>query len=436
MTMRVGFSEIVITPPVGITLGGYSARKEPSCGVHDDLHVRSFRFVDGKEIFLLIVCEVLGLPLSFVEETRAKIARTIPINPQNVLIIATHTHSGPDLPTFIRENLEREWLTVFSNQIVGSALVAWNNLSEACLKYSLGSISGIGVNRRNPASGLVDNDVSVLVIEDKNKVKKGVIFNYACHPVVLGPDNLLITADYPGFTSAALKSVFGNELCAAFTLGACGDVNTGHSADLSAIGEEIPGRTFERAQSLGYKLAGEVVKGVESSREIEDKLIVKHLMVNLPLRKLSSLEKAEKKLSSWLGRLEEMEHDIPSFLEKEEQIKKEIVYAEVERDLAREIKRRKAQKEVKTELHVAILGDVALVFLPGEVFVEIGIDIKKMSPFENTIVITMANDYFGYLPTREAFLEGGYEAVASPFDENAAGIIEQAIEKAFKDVQD
>ena len=105
------------------------------------------------------------------------------------------------LAYFYAENLEREWLTVFSNQIVGSALVAWNNLSEACLKYSLGSVSGIGVNRRNPASGLVDNDVNVLVIEDKNKVKRGVIFNYACHPVVLGPDNLLITADYPGFTS-------------------------------------------------------------------------------------------------------------------------------------------------------------------------------------------------------------------------------------------
>ena len=153
----------------------------------------------------MVVCEVLGLPLSFVGETRAKIARTIPIDPQNVLIVATHTHSGPDLPTFMRENLEREWLTVFSNQIVGSVLVAWNNLSEACLKYSLGSVSGIGVNRRNPATGLVDNDVNVLVIEDKNKVKRGVIFNYACHPVVLGPDNLLITADYPGFTSMALK---------------------------------------------------------------------------------------------------------------------------------------------------------------------------------------------------------------------------------------
>lgn len=434
--MHVGVSEIVVTPPVGIILGGYSARKEPSCGVHDDLHVRSFCFVDKREVFLLVVCEVLGLPLSFVGETRAKIARTIPIDPQNVLIVATHTHSGPDLPTFIRENLEREWLTVFSNQIVGSVLVAWNNLSEACLKYSLGSVSGIGVNRRNPATGLVDNDVNVLVIEDKNKVKRGVIFNYACHPVVLGPDNLLITADYPGFTSMALKKVYDNNLCAAFTLGACGDVNTGHSADLSAIGEKIPGRTFERAQSLGYKLAGEVVKEVESSKEIEDKLKAKHLMVNLPLRKLPSLEEAEKRLSFWLGRLEEMKYDIPSFLEEEGQIKKEIVYAEVERDLAKEIKRRKAQKEVKTELHVVVLGDVALVFLPGEVFVEIGIDIKKMSPFKNTIVITMANDYFGYLPTRETFLEGGYEAVASPFEENAAEIIEQAIEKAFEDVQD
>jgi hypothetical protein len=58
-------------------------------------------------------------------------------------------------------------------------------------------------------------------------------------------------------------------------------------------------------------------------------------------------------------------------------------------------------------------SDVAIVLVPGEVFVDIGLAIKKASPFRTTLVIQLANDGPGYIPTRKAFGEGSYETVNS-----------------------
>ena len=57
--------------------------------------------------------------------------------------------------------------------------------------------------------------------------------------------------------------------------------------------------------------------------------------------------------------------------------------------------------------------ELAIVTLPGEVFVELGLAIKKASPFRNTLVIELVNDAPGYIPTRKAFTEGSYETVNS-----------------------
>ena len=57
--------------------------------------------------------------------------------------------------------------------------------------------------------------------------------------------------------------------------------------------------------------------------------------------------------------------------------------------------------------------DVAIVLLPGEVFVELGLAIKRGSPFKHTLVIELSNDNPAYLPTGKAFKEGSYETVNS-----------------------
>ena len=76
-----------------------------------------------------------------------------------------------------------------------------------------------------------------------------------------------------------------------------------------------------------------------------------------------------------------------------------------------------------------ISDDLAIVGLPGEVFVELGLAIKKGSPFKTTLVIELTNSHIAYVPTREAFSQGGYETINSRL---APGGGEQMVESALR----
>jgi hypothetical protein len=78
--------------------------------------------------------------------------------------------------------------------------------------------------------------------------------------------------------------------------------------------------------------------------------------------------------------------------------------------------RMREQQEVPDAVEVMALrvGSVCFVSLPGEGFCEMGLAIKRASPAEHTIVIELANDAVGYLPTRAAYEQGGYEVTPGP----------------------
>jgi hypothetical protein len=69
-------------------------------------------------------------------------------------------------------------------------------------------------------------------------------------------------------------------------------------------------------------------------------------------------------------------------------------------------------------------ADSAIVCLPGEIFVELGLAIKRESPFKNTFVLSICNDRPSYVPTQKAFAEGSYEVSNSRV---AAGTGEQLV---------
>jgi hypothetical protein len=82
--------------------------------------------------------------------------------------------------------------------------------------------------------------------------------------------------------------------------------------------------------------------------------------------------------------------------------------------------------EVETELHGLRLGPVGLIGFPGEPFSEIGARVKAGSPFRWTLFSGYTNDYLGYVPTREAYDDGGYEVDTSPFLPDAADRLVEA----------
>ncbi|MBC7109123.1 MAG: neutral/alkaline non-lysosomal ceramidase N-terminal domain-containing protein [Methanomassiliicoccales archaeon] len=425
--VRVGLKRVNITPPIGTPLGGYIARKGVSQGIHDDLYANAL-VLESREVALaLVTSDLIGLPQELVHKIRLNVQKLTGIPSNHVLVAATHTHSGPDILMGYQGMAPEAYVEVLMATIVGSVYAAWRNLHPGEIGVGQGWIEGIGKNRRTPTGTPVDPRVGVLTI-NINKKLHGILINYTCHPVVLGPDNLFITADYPGYTVRVIERALEGVM-AMFTNGAAGDINTGHSAEHSALGERIAGRTFDRAEKLGTMLAGEVLKVlgmIEPNSNIA--VAVRTREISLPLKPLPSLEEAEafaKQKEQTLNEL--LRRKGPSELITKARVEK--LYA----DLLLERVRKRSQHPHETfkyvELQAVRIGDCALLAFPGELFVEIGLEIKTKSPFKYTFIIGYANGYVGYVPTKQAFTEGGYEVVATDFAPEAHEIIvEESLE--------
>ena len=401
--MKVGVSSVNITPPIGVPMAGYAARKGPSIGIHDDLYAKAIVFDDEETKAALIRCDLLWLEKDFIEKTRRLIESEIGIAGRNILITCTHTHSGPITDPLFPE-LEA-WMDVLSRKIKGAVFAANRELRDAKIGFGKGSLEGIVINRRR-LEGPVDAEVNVIRIDDLSGNPMAALINYTCHAVVLGSDNLFISADYPGYVMRFVEKNLG--IPALFVNGACGDINPlDKLARLRLERKENIynrcGGTFGEAERLGSMIGAEAVRILLETETIDDlELKVLSREVKIPLEDLPTMHELKKKLE-----------------ENEEIFRKSLREKNVARAYAASMTIRNARNLIRcieggeearhTEIQVFRIGDDGIVGLPGEIFVEIGLNIKKKSDFSHTIVCELSNDAIGYVPTREAFMEQGYE---------------------------
>lgn len=424
--LRAGAARVNITPYMGINLSGFGNRTKGSVGVYDDLYAKAL-VMDNENIKIGVVsCDLLNLDESSVASIREKAHKLTGIDGENILISTTHTHSGP-LVSPLRGfgALDREWVNVLEKKIAGAVAIADSKLQEASIGAGKGRAE-INVNRRqrrddrvvlgvNPA-GAIDYELGVVRIDDLNRRPLCIIANYACHPVVLGGDNYLISADYPGCAMTLVERVYGGDIVAMFINGTAGDLNP------------LGRGTFHEVERAGTILGAEVLKvceGIDTSpgaelRAAKEKVDLKsgELPSEAGLEDIIRRRKSEIAAS---GR----EYD-PG---------REIVLAWAE-DALMMVRRGRKNAIVPVEVQVLRLGDIVLAGIPGEVFVEIGLGIKEGSPYEHTLVAGYTNGCIGYMPTKKAFQEGGYETHYAymlygiyPVDEDVA---EKMISSALK----
>jgi len=401
--MKVGISSVNITPPIGVPMAGYSARMSSAKEIHDDLYAKAIVFNDKDTKAALVRCDLIGLERDFVEETRRLIESETGIDRNNIMITCTHTHSGPITDSLIPD-LDA-WMKVLSRKIKGAVIAANRNLKEAKIGFNRGSVEGIVINRRKPG-GPVDTEVGIIRIDDLAGNPMAVLINYACHAVVLGPDNLLISADYPGFVMDFVERNLG--VPALFVNGACGDINPLDKLTVmrQKRKEDIydrHGGTFEEAKRLGNMIGAEAVKvflGTETENDLELKVASRE--IKIPLVDLPSIDE--------LKRMLEENENLFRKLVSEKDAAHAFRIAMLIQYARSTIKYVESGENVRpTEIQVFRIGDGVLIALPGEIFVEIGLDIKKKSGLKHTFICELANDAIGYVPTREAFKEPGYE---------------------------
>ena len=391
--MHAGFEETSITPPVGIALAGYSARKDTSKGVHDQLYARSIYIGQENVDVIIISLDVLGITDDMRNRIVDEIYSKTGVN--NIVIAATHTHSGPDLYGVYSEKFN-SYIEYFIQSIVGIAYSSYINRKRLeKIVYAYGKVEEVVVNRRNPYNGIVDPSIHALGF--KNMDEKIFILNYTCHGVVMGSNNLYISADYPG----AFVKYFNylNNVRSMFLNGACGDINP---YTPGTILEKVYNRnvgTFRDVESMGKILSYEISRRLERP-EIYKKIDLdfREKIVKLNVQRPPPLESVKEK------------YETARRIYEEEPSLENLVKLRAAKYLLNQTIAFKDKKYVDARISaLKINEDIVLTFLPSEVFVEHQVNIKKNSPFKKTVVASYANQYFGYIPTEKAYDEGGYE---------------------------
>jgi neutral ceramidase len=224
-TLRVGFGQCDITPPLGLPLGGYGARVAPADGILDPLFCRVAIFDDGTAPIALVVLDLVHVLGSWVARLRAQAAQLFGLRPECLLVAATHTHAGPGVFRSVIGG--RTLVTAYEDSLlievtncVGAAL---RHAVPALLSYGSTHASGVAANRRDPSLP-IDDAVRVSCARAASGQLLGVLANFACHSTVLSAANCSYSGDLFGSAAADAANRIGAPVL--LTNGAGADVST------------------------------------------------------------------------------------------------------------------------------------------------------------------------------------------------------------------
>jgi neutral ceramidase len=431
--LRVGAAAEVITPPVGTPMAGYYFERAAE-GVHDDLYAKALVLEQGGTKAALVSLDLISTPLGITEAARTEIGRATGIAGRNVMISATHAHTGPVLAgRGLRDDalgdgneLVRRYSATLPVKIAEAVRRADSALAPAVARAAKGEDRSIAFNRRfhmtdgtvgwNPGklnpriikpAGPIDPEVAVVLFEASSEGHRPLCsyVNYAVHLDNIG--GLKFSADMPGTLYSLLSTVKGPGMVTLYTTGCCGDIN-----HIDVRWAE-PQHGFENAARMGVILAGAVLETWPRLKPVaKGPLRVKSRAVALPLPAISSTDVETARRVA--ARHRDPKAKQPGFLETVQAYKVLDVEA-----------RHGEPTEVEVQV-VALGNDLAWVSLPGEIFVELGMAIKQDSPFEHTIIAELANGSIGYIPTRRAYTQGNYEVVSARCAEGSGEMLVDA----------
>lgn len=429
--LSVGAARVKITPPLGIPLAGYY-HERGSSGVHDDLYARAIVMEKDGTKAAMVSLDLISTRRSFVEQSRQLIERETGIPESHVMISATHAHTGPVLSNTSRRidagGPTGELIVRFTDALAGriAKVVAEANrrLIPAKASAAIGHEDSIAFNRRfhmkdgsvgwnpgklNPSiikpAGPIDPEVPVVFFSSPGDGPIATYVNYAVHLDNVG--GLEISADVPFTLTELLAEIHGPESVTLFTAGTCGDVN---HIDVTWGARQ---KGHENAARMGIILAGEVLRAWPNLQPVDGPLSVRSEMVDLALPAISSDEIEESKRI--VGKTSD--NTRANFMK--------LVNAHKILDVAE-----RDGKPLRVEVQVITLGDqLAWVALPGEIFVQLGLDLKMDSPFPQTMVAELANGSIGYVPNVRAYPQGNYEVVSARC---AVGSGEKLVETAVR----
>ena len=426
--LRVGRAAVSITPAVGQPM--LSPQRPPfemkyAAEAHDPIQAKAIVIDQGGQRVALVEVDLTNMPLKLTQEAKKIIGETTKIDPANVLMATTHTHTAPQLrPKYLGKfdkksrQMTLDYLAALPGEIAEAVKLAEADLQPAQVAAAIGHEDSVSFNRRyflrdgtvmtNPfkgedeklgqvlrPAGPNDPSVGVVVFESPKAEPLAVMTNFSLHCDTMGGPSP--SADFPFMIERTLKAALGPQVLSVWVSGASGNINHYYLMDPVKFHRT---KGVQESSRIGAILGAEVLRAYPRREVVRDTpLRVSHEIVRLDYHP----EKAPAQIARFKDQKDFSDDEVLCHNEN-------------------------GKLTFDADVQVITLGnELAWVGLPGEMFVELGLALKEASPFRYTIVHSLANGAIGYVPNRRSYPEGGYEPTSTRC---APGAGEKLIESA------
>lgn len=407
MSLTIGFSKTDATPRWAVEMAGYppirtrpggptehsvyKGRDGQSTGIHLPIFVRSAVFGSENEITAIVSLDICTVSSDFTGEVRSQLEKVTGFKWSNVFLCASHTHSGPDV-CGLSSAPDPKTFDFFVDGTVASVVDAWHKQQSCSVSWLSGAVPGLTVNRRNPEIP-VDSNLSQIVFTNVDSGQiSGVIQSFVCHPIIAGAHNTLLFGDYPSVLSLEVEKFLGGDAPCLFLQGPCGDVNPlafPYEGNInitlrapSGSVEALKIRTVAEAERFGKIVSNFAIEMLgDGHRDVEGPIEVISKSVRLKRRSLEELD----------SYLFQRDHD------------------------PERVRRWLSSEQVDSELGAIALGNLVIIFLPGEPLTAVANQIRSQiaKSEREVIIVGYCNDYPGYVVHPNDYEEVRYENAAT-----------------------
>lgn len=397
--LRVGFSQIDLTPPVGAIITGPAG--PVSTGTDDPLRARAMVVQSGARKLAIVGVDLVKIRRDLADQTIALVTQQTGITRDAVLICPSHNHSSPLIPAQgDKAKANKDYIDTLPNRIaegivladramqparmsIGRSLVSEGHCNRRVISKADGLVMNVWLNKLNDlkqvpqvlgSEGPIDPELWVARFDGMDGKMLGTLVNFTCHPCL--HDRIQIhtwSADFPGVIAEQIAEVYGKQAVSVFTQGASGNIQptvmwTPDWKERAAVFAKAAVDAAKRAIPVEEPVA------VDSARRD----------VDVPRCNAEAQREAVITRLGWLPEsFEGAKHTAEAM-----------------------------PRTLNVPVSAARVGPFAIATNAGELFVEWGIDVKKRSPFPHTILSELTNDWVGYEPTELAFQHEGYETLA------------------------
>ena len=396
-SLTANVATVNITPPLEMkyTLGGYGERmNKPAEGIHDPIMAKALALKNGEVKYLIITMDILGLPSNFKTDLQKRIEKN-GWKAENIMLLPSHSHGSLEMASINSKNVfgvpqigifQPELLSLLLDKIEKLVAEADKNYRE--VKIGTGSAKFDGLNRNRRGDKTVDNELTITRVDLASGQPLAVLVNWTAHPTFIGGDDMLVSAEWPGYLQTEMEKTIGKGVVVMYYNGAEGDQSPAYSGK---------GGAYEKIQGYG-KLMAEKAMSVYNSVQTkkENELVYSYDIIDLP---------------------QQVAH--PDFMETggaEYGLNEQTVKVIMD-----------ALSPKKVGMGSVRIGDFVLVGIPGELVAELGIKIKeslKNDKVKHVAIGGLANEWISYILTEEEYVNGsGYEASVSFYGPKLGEII-------------